>query len=66
MEMFWEKGWASTTMLQKNFGVGYPRASKIVDQMADIGLISQSDGINPRSILVGKEDFAKYEHLFKN
>lgn len=60
MELFWEKGWASTTMLQKHLGVGYPRASKIVDQMQQLGLISSNEGAKTRRVLVSKKDYQKF------
>lgn len=65
LEMFWEKGWASTTMLQKQMGVGYPRASKIVDQMEELGLISSNEGAKTRLVLVTKEEFEKNNKIFK-
>ena len=64
MEMFWEKGWASTTMLQKSLAVGYPRASKMVSQMEELGLISPLENNKTRRILVSREEFDKnYSHL---
>lgn len=65
LDMFWEKGWASTTMLQKYLGVGYPRASKIVDQMEELGYISSNQGAKTRTVLITKEEFEKNDKLFK-
>ncbi len=65
LDMFWEKGWASTTMLQKHLGVGYPRASKIVDQMEELGYISSNQGAKTRKVLISKEEFEKSDKLFK-
>ncbi len=64
LELFWEKGWASTTMLQKHLGVGYPRASKMVDQMEELGLISSNEGAKTRLVLVTKEEFEKNNKIF--
>ncbi len=65
LDMFWEKGWASTTMLQKHLGVGYPRASKIIDQMEELGYISSNQGAKTRTVLISKEEFEKNGKLFK-
>lgn len=58
LDMFLSKGWASTTMLQKHLGVGYPRASKIVDQMEELGYISPVNG-KTRKVLITKEEYQK-------
>lgn len=36
-----EQDKASTSVLQRRMGIGYPRAAKIIDQLEDIGLISK-------------------------
>ena len=64
LELFWEKGWASTTMLQTLLGVGYPRASKMVEQMEELGLISSNEGAKTRVVLVTKEEFEKNNKIF--
>ncbi len=65
LDLFCQKGWASTTMLQKYLGVGYPRASKIVDQMEELGLVSSNRGAKTREVLVSKEEFEKNNKIFK-
>ncbi len=63
LDLFSQSGWASTTMLQKHMGVGYPRASKIVDQMQELGYISAGEGLKTRNLLITKEEF---ENLHNN
>ncbi len=58
LDIFLEIGYASTTMLQRKLSVGYARASKIVDQMEELSLISSLEG-KTRKILVTKEEFEK-------
>ena len=47
----------SISKLQRAFGIGYPRAGKIVDQMERGGMISPPDTKNVRSIYVTQQEF---------
>lgn len=50
---------ASTSMLQRRFGIGYNKAGKIMDQMEAAGIVGPACGAKPRAILVdsiGLED----------
>lgn len=42
----------STSSLQRQFGIGYNRAGKLMDQMEAAGIVGQVNGSKPRSILV--------------
>ncbi len=57
-----ENGQASITILQRKLLIGYPRASRIVDQMETAGFISPSDGSKPRSVYMTMEE---WEQKFK-
>jgi S-DNA-T family DNA segregation ATPase FtsK/SpoIIIE len=46
-----EKGKASTSMVQRQFKIGYNRAANIVDQLENKGVIGPADGARPREIL---------------
>ena len=48
-----KKGRASTSMVQREFKIGYNRAARIVDMMEREGVIGPSDGARPREVLVG-------------
>lgn len=43
---------ASTSMLQRRFGIGYNKAGKIMDQMEAAGIVGPACGSKPRAILV--------------
>jgi S-DNA-T family DNA segregation ATPase FtsK/SpoIIIE len=49
-------GRASTTFLQRRLGIGYPRASRLMDQLEEEGVIGPADGSRPRQVLVGNDD----------
>ena len=57
LKMFIENGQASTSMIQRRFVVGYPRASRIMDQMQQAGYISAPDGSKPRSVYMTMEEY---------
>lgn len=42
----------SASYLQRKLGLGYSRASRIIDQMEEKGYISARDGNNPRQVLI--------------
>ncbi|MFR1517970.1 MAG: DNA translocase FtsK 4TM domain-containing protein [Clostridia bacterium] len=42
----------SASYLQRKLGLGYSRASRIIDQMEEKGYISGRDGNNPRQVLI--------------
>lgn len=43
---------ASTSSLQRRFGIGYNKAGKIMDQLEAAGIVGPADGQKPRSVLV--------------
>ena len=47
---------ASTSFIQRKLRVGFNRASRIMDELEEHGIISENDGSRPRQVLVGKED----------
>ena len=46
---------ASTSLLQRRFGIGYNRAARIIDQLEDNGVIGPANGSKPREVYI-KED----------
>ncbi|MGG7143821.1 DNA translocase FtsK 4TM domain-containing protein [Clostridium nigeriense] len=51
---------ASTSFLQRKLRIGFNRASRIMDELEDRGIISEKDGSRPRQVLVSKEEM-KFE-----
>jgi S-DNA-T family DNA segregation ATPase FtsK/SpoIIIE len=46
-----ESGRASTSFLQRRLGIGYPRASRLMDQLEQEGVIGPAEGSKPREVL---------------
>ncbi len=55
-----EKDKASIGMLQRVYRIGFNRAARIMDQLADAGVVSEEDGTKPRRILMKMEEFDAY------
>lgn len=47
---------ASTSFLQRRLRIGFNRASRIMDELEERGVISPRDGSRPRQVLLRKED----------
>ena len=54
----------STSMLQRNFSIGYNRAGKIMDQLQKAGVVGPQIGAKPRDVLV--QDFNTLDTIIKN
>lgn len=52
---------ASTSFLQRRLRIGFNRASRIMDQLEDRGIISPKDGSKPRTVLIKKSDLLDEE-----
>ena len=48
-------GQASVSFIQRKFKVGYARAGRIIDQMAERNIISGYEGSKPRRVLITRE-----------
>ena len=55
IEYVLEQNTASASFLQRRMKVGYARAGRIIDQMAERGIISGYQGSKPREVLITKE-----------
>ncbi|HMR67802.1 MAG TPA: DNA translocase FtsK, partial [Anaerolineae bacterium] len=51
-----EAGRASTSLLQRRLGIGYPRASRLMDQLEEEGVIGPAEGSKPREVLWKDDD----------
>ena len=52
-----EKEKASIGMLQRMFKIGFNRAARIMDQLAEAGVVGEEEGTKPRKILMTREEF---------
>ena len=55
-----EKDKASIGMLQRLLKIGFNRAARIMDQVADAGVVGPEEGTKPRKILMSMEEFEDY------
>ena len=59
---FHRLGQASISMLQRRMRVGYARAGRLIDDMAQRGIVSEADGAKPRTVLITRE---QYQQMFE-
>ena len=52
-----EKDKASIGMLQRMYKIGFNRAARIMDQLADEGVVGPEEGTKPRRVLMTMEEF---------
>ena len=52
-----EYGSASSSVLQRRLGVGYPRASRLIDLLERKGIIGPYEGSKPRKVLITQIDW---------
>ena len=52
-----EMGKISSSLLMRKLGLGFQRASRIIDQMEECGYIGESNGSKPRDVLMSRQDF---------
>ncbi len=63
VDVILETNQASASMLQRRLKLGYSRASRIIDQMAELGLVGPYKGSKPRDVIITKE---KWETMRNN
>ena len=51
-----ELGQASISMLQRRMRIGYAKAGRLIDEMAQRGIVSEADGAKPRQVLITREE----------
>ena len=57
VEIILASGRGSVSLLQRRLSIGYSRASRIVDQMADAGLLGDHKGSQARECLMTLEEW---------
>lgn len=51
---------ASIGMLQRKFKMGFNRAARVMDQLAEAGVVGPDEGTKPRAILMGPDQFENF------
>ena len=44
-------------MLQRVFKIGFNRAARIMDQLAEVGVVGEEEGTKPRKVLMTMDQF---------
>ena len=57
VDLILETGQASVTQLQKRLHIGYSRASRLMDELEENGIVGPFRGSKPREILITKEQW---------
>jgi hypothetical protein len=57
LEIVFEVGKVSTSLLQRKLSIGYGRAARIVDKMEEEGVVSAPNGCEPRLLLITKNEY---------
>lgn len=55
-----EKDKASIGMLQRAFKIGFNRASRIMEQLCDAGVVGEDEGTKPRKVIMSEEQFEQF------
>ena len=55
-----DKDKASIGMLQRVFKIGFNRAARIMDQLAEAGVVGEEEGTKPRKVLMSMEEFEQF------
>ena len=57
LEVAFESGKISTSLLQRRLSIGYGRAAKIIDRMEQLHYVSAPDGQKPRELLITRQEY---------
>ena len=57
LEVAFESGKISTSLLQRRLSIGYGRAAKIIDRMEQLHYVSAPDGQKPRELLISRQEY---------
>ena len=55
-----EKDKASIGLLQRVYKIGFNRAARLMDQLAEAGVVGPEEGTKPRKVLMSLEEFEEY------
>ncbi len=60
-----ESGRGSVSLIQRRLAIGYSRASRLVDQMSQVGIIGDHVGSKAREVLVTLEEWEKMKAMME-
>ena len=63
VDVIFETGQASVSMLQRRLKLGYSRAARIVDQMEQMGIVGPFEGSKPRAIMITKDQWRQMQYM---
>ncbi len=63
VEVIFESGQASVSMLQRRLKLGYSRAARIVDQMEEMGIVGPFEGSKPRPLLITRQQWHEMQYV---
>lgn len=61
-----KKGKASTSMIQRQFRIGYNRAARIIEELEDRGIVSSENGSKQRDVLMDRYQYEEYLNRYEN
>lgn len=62
--LFLQQGYASTSLLQRKFKIGYNRAGRITDELEKLGIVGDFQGSTYRKVLIDTKD--ELEQIFND
>jgi S-DNA-T family DNA segregation ATPase FtsK/SpoIIIE len=63
VEIIFETGQASVSMLQRRLKLGYSRAARIIDQMEQLKIVGPFEGSKPRQMLINRAQWHEMQYL---
>ena len=63
VEIMIETNRGSVSMLQRKMSIGYGRASRLVDQMAEAGILGEARGASPREVLITMAEWERMQEM---
>ena len=61
VDILFENNQASTSMLQRRLKLGYSRASRLIDQMEELGIVGPFEGSKPRQLLITRAQWQQMQ-----
>ncbi len=63
VDVIFETGQASVSMLQRRLKLGYARAARLVDQMEELHIVGPFEGSKPRQMLITKSEWQEMRYV---